>query len=242
MKKKKIAGISLLAVGLVICIFAGYKIFVINREYKASITFYSEQEEKFVSKEYIPAEKREKLKIDFSELIKTNEDICGWISIPSIDISYPVLQGENNDTYLRHLPDGKYNIAGSIFVDERCKNDFTSPVTIIYGHYMNNGTMFGRLNRFLDSSFMRANDTFEIYTDNEIITAHIITCFETKNSSPIYKLPDGELNEYISCLTEESNADFSEFDSEKMNLIILSTCSHSFKSARTVVVASKDIQ
>ncbi len=239
--KKKIFAVIPLILGIVICAFAGYKILVINREYKASITLYSEQEELYVKKiDFGESDGNiiEKKAVDFKSLKKLNHDICGWIDIPQIKVSYPVLQGENDNTYLRHLPDGAYNIGGSIFIDERCENDFTSPVTVIYGHYMRNGSMFGRLKKFLDVPFLRKNPDFKIYTPNGDIDAHIVACFETDKDSDIYVLPESEITEeYAAALSKASGADFTGLNKEEYRIILLSTCSHSFESARTVVAA-----
>lgn len=236
--KKKIIGFILLAAGLAVCVFAGYKLFIINREYKLSEDLYSVQEKKYVKTYPLNEEKTGEITVDFTGLKKENSDICAWLHIPSISVSYPVLQGENNNTYLRRLPDGTYNVGGSIFIDERCKSDFSSPVTVIYGHYMNNGTMFGRLNKFLDNSFLKTNRNFEIYTPEKHINAKIICCFETKSSSEIYNLPDeNSINDYLNILSDESKADLKSIDTANENLVILSTCSHSFESARTVLIA-----
>ncbi len=236
--KKKIIGIILLAAGLAVCVFAGYKLFVINREYKLSEELYSEQEKKYVKIEQLDEKDTGGITVDFAGLKKENSDICAWLHIPSISVSYPVLQGENNNTYLRHLPDGTYNVGGSIFIDERCKNDFTSPVTVVYGHYMNNGTMFGRLKKFLDNSFLKTNKNFKIYTPEKETDAKIICCFETKSSSEIYNLPDeNSINDYLNILSDESKTDLRSIDTANENIVILSTCSHSFESARTVLIA-----
>lgn len=236
--KKKFIIFIILVIGIGICVFSGYKILVINREYSASAELYSKQEELYVKK--VEAEEKQNKNdiVDFVSLQKLNPDICGWIEIPQIKMSYPILQGENNNTYLRHLPDGTYNVGGSIFIDERCGNDFTSPVTVIYGHYMHNGSMFGRLKKFLDASFMQKNSNFKIYTPDRVIEAQIISCFEVDKKSDIYALPENEITkEYIKAISDASGMDFGSIDTKNYNIVLLSTCSHSFESARTVVAA-----
>lgn len=241
--KKRLTGVLLLVAGIAVCLGAGYKIVAIKREYKVSDTLYAEQEKKFVKSEEKAEPDDEEafngITVNFEGLKKENPDICGWIYVPAISVSYPVLQGENNDAYLRHLPDGRYNTAGSIFVDERCKNDFSSAVTILYGHNMNNGTMFGKLKKFLDPTFLKENAAFEIYMPGKVLKAKVLSCFETKSSSQIYKLPDkdDDFQTYTQILSAESKTDLSGIDAEKENLLLLSTCSRSFESGRTVVIA-----
>lgn len=231
---KKIIASVVLIIALCVCLFSGYKIFIINNEYSKSEKLYSQQAEKYIKKD----KKNNGNTVDFTNIQVENKDICGWIEIPAIKVSYPVLQGENNNSYLRYLPDGTYSIGGSIFVDERCKSDFSSPVTVIYGHYMYNGSMFGRLKSFLDINFLKNNDEFKIYTPNKTITAQIIACFEISKNSEIYNLPENEITEdYINTFLKETSVDLSSVDKENEKIILLSTCSHSFDSARTVVVA-----
>lgn len=75
---------------------------------------------------------------------EVNADVVGYIDIPEFDISYPVLQGETNKTYLRTNIYGQSDIAGCIFLDANYP-DIYSPVKLIHGHHMHDGSMFGRL-------------------------------------------------------------------------------------------------
>lgn len=79
-----------------------------------------------------------------AEWRKVNPDVVGYIHIPEFEISYPVLQGETNKTYLRTNIYGEYDVAGCIFLDSNY-TDIYSPVKLIHGHHMSDGTMFGRL-------------------------------------------------------------------------------------------------
>ena len=85
------------------------------------------------------------LQVDFASLEAINPDIVGWIYIEALDISYPVVHGEDNDFYLHRTFEKKDNFAGSIFVEYRNSGDFSDPNTIVYGHNMKNQSMFGKL-------------------------------------------------------------------------------------------------
>ncbi len=85
--------------------------------------------------------------VDFEALWKTNKDIVGWIYVQSLDISYPMVQAGDNDKYLYTSVKGTYNSAGSIFVDAWNHAEFQDPHTIVYGHNMKNGSMFGSLKK-----------------------------------------------------------------------------------------------
>ena len=87
------------------------------------------------------------LQVDFEGLKAQNPDVVAWIQIPALDISYPVVQGKDNSYYLHHMFDGKENKNGSIFIDYHNQPEFTDSNTIVYGHNMKNGSMFGTLDR-----------------------------------------------------------------------------------------------
>ncbi len=97
--------------------------------------------------------------IDFEALKKESDDIVGWIYVPGTRINYVVTQGETNNTYLRHLPNGEYSENGTIFMDM----DGTAPgmvdqQTTLYGHHMNDGAMFEPIDASMDQKVF---DTFE---------------------------------------------------------------------------------
>ena len=91
--------------------------------------------------------------IDWEMLKKEGKDIKAWLEIPSLDIRYPVVKGSDNDEYLHHLPSGEYKYAGSIFMDCQNSDAFTDVNTIIYGHNMDSGAMFGKFRNFSQEDY-----------------------------------------------------------------------------------------
>lgn len=85
--------------------------------------------------------------VDFEALWEMNPEIYAWLYISGTDVNYPILQHEGNDGfYLNHNSEGKSSKAGAIFTEETyTKKDFSDPVTLVYGHNMRSGTMFGSL-------------------------------------------------------------------------------------------------
>ncbi len=88
--------------------------------------------------------------IDFGGLKALNPDIVAWIRCEELGIDYPVVQGADNDYYLHRTFTGEDHIAGCIFMDCRNSADFSDQRTILYGHNMKDGSMFGRLNSEID--------------------------------------------------------------------------------------------
>ena len=82
--------------------------------------------------------------IDWNELTKSGKDIVAWLDIPALGIAYPVVQGDDNEFYLHHLPNGEFKNAGSLFMETANNPDLTDINTVIYGHNMDNGSMFGK--------------------------------------------------------------------------------------------------
>ena len=105
--------------------------------------------------------------IDFGSLQAINSDICAWLVIDDTNIDFPVVQSQTDDTYyLNHNSDGNYSANGSIFSEHEFNaNDFTDPVTILYGHHQWDGAMFGKLQQyFTDESFWQGDHTLKVYT------------------------------------------------------------------------------
>ena len=113
--------------------------------------------------------------IDFAELKGVNEDIVGWLKISALDISYPVVQGTDNDYYLHRTFEGVENFAGCLFVNSGNSADFTDQNTIVYGHNMKNGSMFGKLKKFQEEETFRKSKYFWMFTENFIYQYRIFS-------------------------------------------------------------------
>lgn len=78
------------------------------------------------------------------------EDAVAWLSVDDTGIDYPLMQGATNETYLNRDPFGNFSLSGSIFLDSRNSGDFTDPYSLVYGHHMEHGAMFGSLDAFYE--------------------------------------------------------------------------------------------
>lgn len=109
-------------------------------------------------------EKDLKVLKDYKELKAQNPNLIGWLKIDGTDVNYPVMQSKDNSYYLTHSFDGKNSTAGALFMDYR--SDAVNPTTntIIYGHNMNNGSMFGGLKKFLSEKYFNQHTTIKFDT------------------------------------------------------------------------------
>ena len=93
----------------------------------------------------------------FADLRAVNHDVHGWVTLYGTQIDYPVLQGENNLTYINTDVYGNFALAGSIYMDCRNSADFSDVYNLLFGHHMANSRMFGDLDLYKDAGFFRKN-------------------------------------------------------------------------------------
>lgn len=120
-------------------------------------------------------DKPEKIQIDWEKLEKINLNIIGWIRIDDTKINYPILQDDNNLTYLKHAYDGSYNTNGAIFT--LTKKPFEEKITTIYGHNTKTGLMFSELDNYMKLDFFKKHSRFEIDTQKQKYRANVFSCY-----------------------------------------------------------------
>jgi len=233
MLKNKIIKYSLLIFFIGLIIIGIYNILQETNEYKEANDSYEELEK------YIEEENRIDFpKIDFKSLKEINKDVIGWIYSDGMDINYPIVQGSDNDYYLKHLIDGTYNDSGSIFLDYRNKYNFNNKHTIIYGHNMLDGSMFTNLTRYKDQSFYDNNKTYLIMTPYENFVIEVFSGYVASVKEDAWELnfdSDEEFNNWIKTIKEKSIFESSLIPKIGDKLVTLSTCSYELDNARFVL-------
>ena len=116
------------------------------------------------------------LSIDFDALREINPDLIGWIRFkePAV-INYPIVQGKDNKVYLKKSFGKNFVKAGTIFMNYANDPKFGDSNTIIYGHNMNDGSMFASLKKYKDKAFWESYPEFVIYTPDDV--AHTYKIF-----------------------------------------------------------------
>ena len=126
--------------------------------------------------------------MDFSALRQQNPDVLGWILIPGTRVSYPVVQGTDNSYYLDHTWRGGKNSVGAIFMECRNSSDLSDFNTIIYGHRMNNRSMFGTLSQYKSRSYWQAHPYVYLTDDSGTHRYEIFAAGEVSVDSDVYRL------------------------------------------------------
>lgn len=177
--------------------------------------------------------------VDFAALSEINSDIVAWIYIEGTEINYPVVQGSDNQYYLKHLFNGKWNSSGCIFLDSRNTSDFSDRHSIIYGHHMKNGTMFSGLTEYKKQEFYDAHPIVLLLTPEKNIRIEIFAGYVASVSDKAWEIALGSDKEFGDWL--EAAEERSYFESEVTfavtdRIVTLSTCSYEFDNARFVLV------
>lgn len=175
----------------------------------------------------------------FNKLKKINSETRGYLVVKKTNIAYPVVQHSDNSYYLKRDFYKKKSSMGWIYMDYRNNSTELDDNTIIYGHNMGNGTMFGTLKTVLDSSWRKNEDNmivnfdlnnqsykFKIFSIYKVdyTTDYLVTDFETAD----------EKNDFIKMIRNRSTIKSNEVVNENSKILTLSTCTG--KNNRRLVV------
>ena len=186
--------------------------------------------------------------VNFEELLKINQDTVGWIRFfpEPAQINYPVVQGPDNDLYLNKTFSANDNTVGAIFVNVYNNPDFNDQHTIIYGHRMNDNTMFHDLAKFADRSFLESNPYFYIYTpDGRKIAYRIYAAGEILETSASYGTTFANTDAFQAFLDltkQEAGYETGVEVNTNDKIVTLSTCVRGKDEARFVVRGVKDLE
>lgn len=250
-KKTNIFDIIIPIVLLAVFLYSGYQLYSMMRTYQVAVNEYEDLAEQFIVEEPLAQAEAEvveeyhdipNLHIDFDGLRAINEDLVGWLYVPVLDISYPVLQGADNDYYLHYTYEGTPNNSGSIFLDSQSLASMEDRNTFIYGHNMKNGSMFGSMKKFRsDETLCASNPYVYYYTPERSYKYQIFAYYVTKVGSATYYnfYTDKQYDDYMKMVAQQNEyAEGGKVDlSEREPIITLSTCSGAHTNRRMVTHA-----
>ncbi len=249
LKNKLLFG-TLIAISLAIMAVSVWKIWEICSEYRAGEDVYDDISQMVSlspkttvpqpSVSNAPVEEDDTVwpEVDFAALCEINPDIVAWIYIEGTEINYPVVQGEDNSFYLKHLFNGEWNGSGCIFLDSRNDADFTDQHSILYGHHMKNGTMFSNLDKYKKQEFFDEHPIGLLVTPDKNYKVEFFAGYVVDSQEDAWDIgfTEAEFATWLqraidrSGFTSEITPDVSD------HILTLSTCSYEFDDARFVLV------
>ena len=126
--------------------------------------------------------------VDFEQLQAENPDVIAWLRFPGTTADYPIYRREGEDDYyLRRDGDGKDSIAGELYIQASYNaSDFSDPVTVIYGHNMDDGSMLGGLQPYCETIALDETDVFYLYQPERRLTYRVFAAVPYDNSHILY--------------------------------------------------------
>lgn len=183
------------------------------------------------------------INVDLTNLQSQNSDTIGWLQVNGTNINYPVVKTDNNDYYLNHDFNKKYNDGGWIFADYR-NNLIDDKNLIIYGHARLNLTMFGTLKNVIKANWYQNSDNYlvRLSTINSNMSFQVFSTYVTEAEDYYIKTDFNNNEDYLSFLNTLKSRSVYNYGvslSENDRILTLSTC---YTDNRRVVLHAKLIK
>ncbi len=177
--------------------------------------------------------------VDWEALQAQNPDVVGWIYCKDTVVNYPVLQARDNDKYLHTMIDGRYNDAGSIFMDCLCDPQLADLATILYGHHMKDGSMFAMLHNYTRQEYYEEHPCMWYLTPEADYRLDLYAGYLDAPDADIYTVytEKEQLDAYMEYASGRSNFQPLKEFGETDHVFVLSTCAYEFEDARYLVAA-----
>jgi len=230
-------------------LFAAWKLYGIWQEYRVGTKTYEDLADRYTAPvepgaaEQTPAAEAGEgesipISVSFDALAAECPDVVAWLYCEGTPINYPIVQGEDNEYYMYRLLDGKYNKSGTLFMDCRNRADFSDWNTIIYGHNMKNGSMFGTLLDYQKPDYYEAHPVMYLLTPEKTYALKLISAYVTPADSIAYTIPETRAERDAVLQKAYTTSSFlsgiQPLPEDKM--VTLSTCVYDYDDARLVVV------
>ncbi len=178
------------------------------------------------------------IRVDFAALQAVNPEVIGWIWCENTVINYPIVHGGDNNYYLDHSYNLTYDPSGCIFSDAKNASGFTDPCVILYGHHMQNMTMFATIKYWFEQDYYEAHPVMWLLTPERDYRIDLLCGFVTSAASDsflIFHDHGPAFDEYIrSAMARSEFSSGLEPDTEG-SFVMLSTCAYVFNNARSVM-------
>lgn len=233
--------------------FSGYQLWRINRKYAVAKKSYDDLRDtvmvKPVDRDAFVTEKdvfTPRKDIDWEALWAVDKNVVGWIEMEDSSIDYPVVHGKDNTQYLRHLIDGTWSDAGTIFIDYNNVGDFSDRNTVIYGHHMHNEPlMFAELENYESQSYYDSHKVIMIHTPEVEYNIYPVAGINTTGTGGYLKFKfdsDEDYLNYVNYFVERSTFKSEETITAGDRMVLFSTCSYDVKNGRYVVIGKLEVE
>ncbi len=182
----------------------------------------------------IPQEIEAEMIAQVQQLEENCDHSIGWIYVPDTHINYPIMQSGDNAFYLHRATDGGYLYAGSIFLDYR-NADFSSVSNILYGHHMDNNSMFADVTKFTDEAYFSSHPYGWLTTKQEVYCVQFFAVDLVESTDGIYNTEADQssvMREIVNHAVIYNDIELTDTD----RLLMLSTCTSANSTSRTVLV------
>lgn len=245
-----------IVVFLVIAIVSGWKVVSILKNYRDSEKAYEDAADEYTVweetqddaaptpmtaeafEEAVANPRRPILDVDFDSLQAENGDVFGWIYSKGTQINYPVVQGSDNVFYMDHLYNEEWNPGGAIFMDYRNLPAFGSGNSILYGHHMEDGSMFENVTKYGDQEYMDSHAILWFLTPEQDYMLLPFSAYITDATGDAYVMEfgsDEERAQWIENRIEWSYVESMVEVKEDDPIVTLSTCTYEYDNARFVL-------
>lgn len=173
-----------------------------------------------------------------AELQAINPDVLGWLTIDDTHIDYPVVIGETDMEYVNQDVYGDFALSGSIFMDSDNARDLSDAYTLVYGHHMDNGAMFGDVVEFVNTDYFESHPSGTLYLPDATYTIEIFACVQVDAfDSMIYDplAQDGDVSELLHYVDEIAVQSRYIGVQPTDKVIGLSTCAEAETNGRVVI-------
>lgn len=246
-KKSGLVYNILIAVCFLVIVYSGMRILLTLKDYHDSEQVYQNARNTVTLADSSKEQTREwyqQVTVNFPDLLKQNDTVKAWIYMENNDhVNYPVLYKENDDNYwLRKSMDGKYAIAGSIFLEGKNRPNFEDCHSLVYGHQMNNKTMFGSLSDYKDDpNYYQDHQYFQIIRGDVVYRYQVFAWSDQNENSDVYAVyrDKGEdYARYLELLQRDAMTKTNVPVSTDDKVVTLSTCS---KTSDRFIVSGKRV-
>lgn len=178
-----------------------------------------------------------------AELQAINPDVLGWLTIDDTHIDYPVVIGETDMEYVNKDVYGDFALSGSIFMDSDNARDLSDAYTLVYGHHMDNGAMFGDVVEFVNTDYFESHQTGTLYLPDATYSIEIFACVQVDAfDSMIYDplAQNGDVSELLNYVDEIAVQSRYIGVQPTDKVIGLSTCAEAETNGRVVIFGRLD--